>query len=128
MHPYNENFYYYFVNEAAYTCAIVRKYLTPEMSIMQFNTLIRFRKLETAEYFSIPIMRKQGLLPHFCATNYFLIRNYDMLRRAYTMKFFFHDLEIFISKEKCQNISGSEICVVKCYSVCSHNQVSFIRS
>ena len=51
MHPYKENFYYYFVDEAAYTCAIVRKYLTPEMSIMQFNTLIRFRKLETVEYF-----------------------------------------------------------------------------
>ena len=47
--------------------------------------------------------------------------------RAYTIKFFFHDLEIFISKEKCRNISGSEMCVVK-YSVCSHNQVSFIRS
>ena len=29
------------------------------------------------------------------------------------MKFFFHDLEIFISKEKCRNISGSEMCVVK---------------
>ena len=40
------------------------------------------------------------------------------------MKFFFHDLEIFISKEKCWNISGSEMCVVKYYSVCSHNQVS----
>ena len=24
------------------------------------------------------------------------------LRRAYTMKFFFHDLEIFMSKEKCR--------------------------
>ena len=38
------------------------------------------------------------------------------------MKFFFHGLEIFISKEKCQNISGSEMCFVKYYSVCSHNQ------
>ena len=36
--------------------------------------------------------------------------------------------EIFISKEKCPNISGSEMCVMKYHSVCSHNQVSFIRS
>ena len=50
------------------------------------------------------------------------------LRRAYTMKFFFRDLEIFISKENCRNISASEMCVMKYYSVCSHNQVSFIRS
>ena len=35
---------------------------------------------------------------------------------------------LFISKEKCRNISGSEMCVVKYYSVSSHNQVSFIRS
>ena len=45
------------------------------------------------------------------------------------MKFFFHNLEIFISKEKCRNIPGSEMCTVKYYySVCSHNQVSFIHS
>ena len=42
------------------------------------------------------------------------------LRRAYTIKFFFHDLEFFFSIEKCENISGSEICVAKYYSVCSH--------
>ena len=35
---------------------------------------------------------------------------------AYTMKFFFHDLEIIISKEKCRNISGREMCVMKYYS------------
>ena len=51
-----------------------------------------------------------------------------LLRRAYTMKFFFHNPEIFISKEMCRNILGSEMCVVKYYSVFSHNQVSFIRS
>ena len=37
------------------------------------------------------------------------------------MKSFFHGLEIFISKEKCRNILGSEICVVKYYPVYSHN-------
>ena len=51
---------------------------------------------------------------------------YFSLRRAYTMKFFFHNLEIFILKEKCRNISGSEMCVVKYYSVCSHNQISIM--
>ena len=51
---------------------------------------------------------------------------FKFLRRAYTMKFFFRKLEIFISKEKWRNISGSKMCIVK-YSVCSHNQVSFIR-
>ena len=51
-----------------------------------------------------------------------------VLRWAYTVKFFFHELEIFILKEKCRNSSGSEMCVVKYYSVCSDNQVSFIRS
>ena len=35
------------------------------------------------------------------------------------MKLFFHDLEISISKEKYRNISGSEMCVMKHYSVCS---------
>ena len=40
------------------------------------------------------------------------------------MKFFLHNLEMFISKEKCRNISGSEMCVMKYYSVCSHSQVS----
>ena len=44
------------------------------------------------------------------------------------MNVFFHDLEISVSKEKCQNISGGEMCVVKYFSVCSHNQVSSIRS
>ena len=44
------------------------------------------------------------------------------------MKFFVHDLKIFISKEKCRIISRSEMCVVKYYSICSDNQVSFIRS
>ena len=48
--------------------------------------------------------------------------------RVYTMKFFFHNLEIFISKEKCRYISGREIYVVKYYSVCSHNHVLFIQS
>ena len=43
---------------------------------------------------------------------YIYFRN-SRLRRAYTIKFFFHGLEIFILKEKCRNISGSEICVVK---------------
>ena len=28
----------------------------------------------------------------------------------------FHDLEIIISKEKCSNISGREMCVMKYYS------------
>ena len=28
----------------------------------------------------------------------------------------FHDLEIIISKEKCRNISGREMCVMKYYS------------
>ena len=32
------------------------------------------------------------------------------------MKFFFHDLEIIISKEKCGNILGREMCVRKYYS------------
>ena len=50
-----------------------------------------------------------------------------LLGRAYTMKFFFDDLEIFVSKEKCRNISASGMCAVQYYSVCSHNQVSFIR-
>ena len=50
------------------------------------------------------------------------------LRRAYTMNFFFRDHEIFILKEKCRNISESEMCVMKYYSVCSRNQVSFIRA
>ena len=43
--------------------------------------------------------------------------------------------EIFLSrpwnfyfKRKRSNISGSEMCVVKYCSVCSHNQVLFIRS
>ena len=27
------------------------------------------------------------------------------------MKFFFHNLEIFISKENCRNISGSGMCI-----------------
>ena len=31
------------------------------------------------------------------------------------MKFFFQDLEIIVSKEKC-NISGREMCVMKYYS------------
>ena len=52
------------------------------------------------------------------------------------MKLFFHDLEILISKEKCRNISGSEMCVMKHYSVCSietkfhsydHDNVTFIE-
>ena len=47
---------------------------------------------------------------------------------AYTMQFSFHDPEIFFSKEKCRDISGSEMRVVKYYSVCLDNQVSFIRS
>ena len=55
------------------------------------------------------------------------IKYFFTLRWAYTMRFFFHELEIFILKEKCRNISGSEMCVVK-YSVCLRNQVSFIRS
>ena len=40
---------------------------------------------------------------------------------AYTMQFSFHDPEIFISKEKCRDISGSEMRVVKYYSVCLEN-------
>ena len=40
------------------------------------------------------------------------------LKAAYMMKFFFHDLEIFISKEKCRNISGREMRIVKYHSVC----------
>ena len=52
----------------------------------------------------------------------------DLLRRTYTMKLFFHNLEIFISKERCRNISGSEICAMEYYSVCSHNQFLFIQS
>ena len=52
------------------------------------------------------------------------------------MKFFFHDLEIFISKEKYRNISGSEMCVTKYYSVFfhtlkfhsyDHDNISFIE-
>ena len=58
-----------------------------------------------------------------------------LLRRAYTMKYFFHDLETFISNKKCRNISGSEMCVTKYYSICSqikchsydHDNVSFIE-
>ena len=50
------------------------------------------------------------------------------LRRAYTMKFFFHNIEIFVAKEKCRNISGSKMCVAKYYLVCSYNQVLFIPS
>ena len=52
-----------------------------------------------------------------------------LLRRAYTMKYFFHDLETFISNKKCRNISGSEMCVTKYYSICSqikcHSYVHF---
>ena len=44
------------------------------------------------------------------------LKTFLYLRRAYTMKFFFHDLEIIISKEKCGNISGREMCVMKYYS------------
>ena len=36
--------------------------------------------------------------------------------------------KIFISKGKCGHISGSEMCVVKYYSVYSHNQVLLIQS
>ena len=36
--------------------------------------------------------------------------------------------EIFISKDNCRHISGSEMCAVKYYSVYSHNQVLFIQS
>ena len=57
------------------------------------------------------------------------------LRRAYTMKFFFHDLEIFISKEKYRHISESEMCVVKFiqflqkikFHSYDHDNVSFIE-
>ena len=42
------------------------------------------------------------------------------------MKLFFHDLEILISKEKCRNISGSEMCVMKHYSY-DHDNVTFIE-
>ena len=52
------------------------------------------------------------------------------------MKFFFHDFEIFVAKEKCQNISGHKMCVMKNYLLCSitikfhsyyHDNVSFKR-
>ena len=36
--------------------------------------------------------------------------------------------KIFISKGKCGHISGRDICVVKYYSVYSHNQVLLIQS
>ena len=45
------------------------------------------------------------------------------------MKFFFHNLEIFISREKCRNISGSEMYVlftIKFHSY-DHDNVLFIE-
>ena len=61
--------------------------------------------------------------------NWSLVMQQKVLKAGlYTMKFFFQDLETFISKEKCRNISVSEMCVMEYYSVCSHNQVSFMRS
>ena len=44
----------------------------------------------------------------------------DVLKAGLYDKIFLSRPWIFFSKEKCQNISGSEICVAKYYSVCSH--------
>ena len=107
-------------------CNVIMLNITPLKSILiscQLRQLIYIIVIEQNIFY------KERTCAHYAWTKETKnITHFLLLRRAYTMKFFFHDLEIFISKEKCRNDSGSEMCVVKCDSVCSNNQVSFNRS
>ena len=86
------------------------------------------RALSILKIFSLQEAIQAHLFLTFSFQSFIYICWHCFLRRAYMMKLFFHDLEIFISIEKCQNISGSEMHVLKYYSVWLHNQVLFIRS